>query len=288
MSSDNHTTSYSIYRIVCFATGACYIGLTKNLKQRKYKHLGELRRNTHHNSYLQRAYNKYGEKSFYFDTVESGISASNINEREIYWIAQIGSKHELYNLSAGGGSGDANGKPCSWNGVTYPSIVEAARIIGVKMSTLSLRLCRGYTCDEDLKCGPRKCIWDGVEYRSIAEAAKAAGISRNVFSEYLQAGYTTNTDIPRRQKECEWNGIHYATYLEAANTIGISPSAMARRIKHGRKCDSDLTQTFEWNDVIYPSRLAASRATGIPATTLFMYQSNGSKSDSDLKQKRRK
>lgn len=41
-------------------------------------------------------------------------------------------------------------KPCTWNGIEYPSLAEAARATGVHATTMRYRLKMGYTCDADL------------------------------------------------------------------------------------------------------------------------------------------
>ncbi len=55
-----------IYQLVCKATGKIYIGSSINMVVRKARHLKALGSGTHHNPYLQKAYNKYGEHNFAF------------------------------------------------------------------------------------------------------------------------------------------------------------------------------------------------------------------------------
>lgn len=43
-----------------------YYGQSVNLNKRRYTHFGDLKNNKHRNSYLQNAFNKYGESSFIF------------------------------------------------------------------------------------------------------------------------------------------------------------------------------------------------------------------------------
>lgn len=59
-----------IYKIINTKNGKFYLGSSKNLAQRKKKHKYELSKGTHHSSYLQNAYNKYGADSFKFVTIE--------------------------------------------------------------------------------------------------------------------------------------------------------------------------------------------------------------------------
>lgn len=59
-----------IYKIINIKNGKFYLGSSKNLLQRKKKHIYELNKGTHHSSYLQNAYNKYGAEAFRFVVVE--------------------------------------------------------------------------------------------------------------------------------------------------------------------------------------------------------------------------
>jgi group I intron endonuclease len=58
-----------IYKTENLVNGHCYIGQTKNLKNRKQSHFSSLRKNKHGNGHLQNAYNKYGEESFVFESL---------------------------------------------------------------------------------------------------------------------------------------------------------------------------------------------------------------------------
>lgn len=48
-----------------------YIGSSINIKRRLYDHFHKLTKNTHHNKHLQAAWNKYGEKHFAFQVLET-------------------------------------------------------------------------------------------------------------------------------------------------------------------------------------------------------------------------
>ena len=55
-----------VYSIENKVNGKCYIGSTVNPVARWSKHKGDLNKNVHHSFVLQRAWNKYGEKNFFF------------------------------------------------------------------------------------------------------------------------------------------------------------------------------------------------------------------------------
>ena len=55
-----------IYCIENIITNKKYIGQSIDVNERWRKHISELNHNYHHNDYLQKAWNKYGEKGFKF------------------------------------------------------------------------------------------------------------------------------------------------------------------------------------------------------------------------------
>lgn len=77
--------SFGIYKIECSTTGVVYVGSTSvSFKKRWRKHRQRLRHNYHENSYLQNAWNKYGEDNFVFGTVEVIYDTNKVKEREAY------------------------------------------------------------------------------------------------------------------------------------------------------------------------------------------------------------
>ena len=59
-----------IYRIINKVNGKFYIGSTKDISKRWYQHCFALNNNTHYNTHLQNAWNKYGEENFEFEILE--------------------------------------------------------------------------------------------------------------------------------------------------------------------------------------------------------------------------
>lgn len=57
-----------VYKIICNKN--FYIGSSKNIQQRFYKHRRELRKGIHKNEHMQNVYNKYGEESFSLELIE--------------------------------------------------------------------------------------------------------------------------------------------------------------------------------------------------------------------------
>lgn len=83
-----------------------YIGQSNNIKDRWRRHISELNKNKHHNDYLQKSWNKYGENNFVFEIIEY-CSIENLDDREQYWINFYNTMDRDfgYNLKTGGQNG---------------------------------------------------------------------------------------------------------------------------------------------------------------------------------------
>lgn len=95
-----------IYCIRNLINGKVYVGQGQYVARRLYEHKYHLERNSDKATALQRAVNKYGLDNFEFAVLEM-CPLEVINEREIFWIAELDShnKNHGYNLSTGGESG---------------------------------------------------------------------------------------------------------------------------------------------------------------------------------------
>jgi len=77
-----------IYKITSIASGKIYIGCASNVRTRINGHLYDLRQNKHHNSYLQKAWIKYGEENFVFEIVEK-CDINDLHAKEHYWVNEL-------------------------------------------------------------------------------------------------------------------------------------------------------------------------------------------------------
>lgn len=75
-----------IYCIECLSNNKVYIGSSINIPDRISHHFGLLNRNSHHNIYLQRAWDLYGEGSFRFFILEIIDKVELLAEKEQEWI----------------------------------------------------------------------------------------------------------------------------------------------------------------------------------------------------------
>lgn len=73
-----------IYTIKCKENNKMYLGSSVNISSRFRRHKADLRKNKHHCTYLQRAWNKYGEDKFTFETVEEVPKEELLDVEQMY------------------------------------------------------------------------------------------------------------------------------------------------------------------------------------------------------------
>lgn len=87
-----------VYQILNTKNNKRYIGSSINVYSRMKVHKKLLEKNSHENSKLQRAYNKYKSSSFIFEPVQFVRVRSSLTEREQYWIDNLDSVRNGYNI----------------------------------------------------------------------------------------------------------------------------------------------------------------------------------------------
>ena len=192
-----------IYKITNTVNGKCYIGQSRDIKARWQKHLSSYK--SYPDWELYRAFKKYGISKFTFEIIEECL-IEELNEREIYWIAQYDSFNNGYNMTLGGeacnGTNDKTVYQYDLSGRLigeYKSAHEAARILNIQFTNIC-KVCRGErktaggfgwsyekkTIEEPIQTTIRhntavvqyeKCGNFIAEYKSAREAWKQTGIS---------------------------------------------------------------------------------------------------------------
>ncbi len=87
-----------IYVALCTVNNKVYVGSAKRSKVRFRDHKRELKEQDHNNSYLQRAWNKYGAESFTWTVVET-CSLDRRWQREQWWIDGLGACDPKYGFN---------------------------------------------------------------------------------------------------------------------------------------------------------------------------------------------
>ncbi len=84
-----------IYKIINLINNKFYIGSSKNLRVRLWKHRALLRHNKHYNPHLQNSWNKYGEDNFDYCIVETCDEEHQYEKEQFY----INTLHPEYNIA---------------------------------------------------------------------------------------------------------------------------------------------------------------------------------------------
>ena len=87
-----------VYKITNIINNKVYVGSAFDINVRWCKHLNELKKNKHHSSKLQRAFNKYGLPNFKFDVIEA-CDKKVLLEREQYYLDLNNSFYSGYNCT---------------------------------------------------------------------------------------------------------------------------------------------------------------------------------------------
>lgn len=88
-----------IYKILNSTTGKFYIGSAVYIKNRWATHKCLFRKNKHNNTYMQNAWNKYGEDDFIFSVLEYCDKKELLNKEQL-WIDWLTPNYNLI-LTAG-------------------------------------------------------------------------------------------------------------------------------------------------------------------------------------------
>jgi group I intron endonuclease len=86
-----------IYKIINKVNNKYYVGSSRNIKNRWNTHKQSLKNQSHHNEYLQRAWNKYGENAFDF-LIEKEVLEDKLFEVEQEYLNEAKINSNSYNL----------------------------------------------------------------------------------------------------------------------------------------------------------------------------------------------
>jgi group I intron endonuclease len=95
------TKTCGIYLITCTKPSGVniyYVGQSNHCERRRLEHFGSLRRGTHYNERMQRAYTKHGESCFLFEVMEK-CEVTELNEKEHVWLSLLAGKEISFNVA---------------------------------------------------------------------------------------------------------------------------------------------------------------------------------------------
>lgn len=97
-----------VYVLTNAVNGKAYVGSATCLRGRLMAHRRYLRIGKHDNSYLQRAWTKYGEAAFRYDVLEV-CDVGELIEREQHWIDSLKAAHRNYGYNLAPQAGGTRG-----------------------------------------------------------------------------------------------------------------------------------------------------------------------------------
>ena len=175
--------NHSIYKIENTKTSQRYIGRTDNLERRKRRHFGDLKNNNHHSTFLQRAFEKYGEEVFEMSVCCSGLTRDEAVELEQLILDEC--YDDLYNCSRSATTPDTTG---------YKHTEETKAKISVAMKGVEHPMFGKKGVEHPLSKPFTVIFPDGSvdSWGSTREAAKAYGIGNGSIKRYLDGKSTPN------------------------------------------------------------------------------------------------
>ena len=208
-----------IYKIVNKINNKYYLGSSKDFHVRKLKHFNELRKGKHHNIYLQRAFNKYGEENFEFIVLEE---CENTFEREQELLNNLDLKL-CYNVSLSASGGDLI--------KNHPNREEI-----IRKTTLILlngpKRTKSFT-------GENNPNWKGGVSKYIPKPKRdRTGINNPFYgkehtNEFKQKRSVAQTGIynGNQEKVVIIDNIEYKSLSQAAKIFNVVPATILNRIK---------------------------------------------------------
>lgn len=123
-----------IYLVEHIASGMKYVGLTiVPIEERWRRHIEQASMNrikTHQS--LHAAIRKHGPEGFTIKQIDQGISKSDLEGKERYWIDKLSTlAPQGFNISSGGGSGGAHGRAVVVDDKRFSSVRAAAEYVAL-------------------------------------------------------------------------------------------------------------------------------------------------------------
>lgn len=259
-----------VYKIMNIKNGKYYVGSSIDIEKRFGRHMRELVANEHHNIYLQRAWNKYGENSFEFSIIKECCSEGEARKLEQSYL----DNHikELYNISLASSGGDL----ISNNPNRDAIIAKMSKSLKIRYSNLSCEerkkiygkrgesngmYGRGHTQetrdkiskilrDKHLKGYRRGKTFEELfgedkarEMReNLSKAASSRVGEKNHFYGKTHSGETRariseamKGNLPTNARKVEIDGVVYPSATEAARQLGVCCATILHRIKSSNK-----------------------------------------------------
>ena len=277
-----------VYKITNIVNHKVYIGSSTNINKRTIQHKSNLLHNRHHNTHLQRAWDKYGKTRFIFETILycDKKMLSFYEQRSIDVYMSFDGKFG-YNVcpakrvdimgdnaversrkisEANSGKNNPMAKSITVSGVRYGTIADAAQVFGLSTSALKYRLKNDIDLNKSTSNsgknnpGAKSIIVDGKYYDTITDAAQALGINYGTLTSRLEKNTVLSRPVLEdisgsnnpMAKPITIDGKQYNTVKEVTLTFGINYQTLIYRLKHGVDLNKKVSNEGEFNKAAKP------------------------------------
>lgn len=269
-----------VYLIRCSESGKVYVGQTVDLERRKRDHIRSLRKGEHHNGYLQRAFDKYGEGAFEFSVLQE-CTIAELDSAETTWIRKLDAMNpdNGYNLESGGNPGkvvseSTRDKKRGINNPQYGKKISAAHVEALRIKN------RGHNSGlterdvENIKLS----LLDGESASALAKkhglsVSAVQSISRGKNWGYVRPDLTEALVSRRAKRDDEIRMLSASGLSRAkiASRVGCTPATVTKVL--GSRSDyftdsetkRNLKREVEWDFLAGLSREEIMRKHGISA-----------------------
>ena len=242
-----------IYLITHISQNKFYVGQTmQRLEVRWRGHLSSATKNSR--QLIGRAINQFGASDFKIEILSPANTKNELNQLERKWIKKLRTLVPFgYNAAKGGGCGSPKGIPVCVSGVTYRSIAEAARTLGIPAPVVLKRREKGWSLERSLTTpnhiNRNPVTFSGKTYVSMAELARQHGMTPQRLHELVhRRGMTIKQAVDLVALNAHGvcvsvcvSGVTYRSITEAAGTLGIPASAVFARREKGWSLERSLT-----------------------------------------------
>ena len=210
-----------IYKITNKINGKFYIGQSVNIKRRFMEHRTPRGKMTS----LKLAIKKYGKENFLFEVIEE-CSVQDLDEREVYWIAQL---RPHYNRTAGGVGVKGHNVPDETRQLlSKKSRQYWDRLSDAEKAEIRKRLTgppKGHAVSQETRQKLRAANLGKVQSAETVERRKATIISKKADG-YIQ----TNAGHKKKVRCIETNQI-FDSVKAAGESLSVHPSSITGVLK---------------------------------------------------------
>ena len=201
-----------IYLITHISQNKFYVGQTmQRLEERWGDHLSSAKKKS--GQLIARVINQFGASDFKIEILSPANTKNELNQLERKWIKKLRTLVPFgYNAAKGGGCGSPKGIPVCLSGVTYRSISEAARTLGIPAPVVRARRFKGWSLERSLTtpnlCNRNPVTFSGKTYVSMAELARQHGMTPKRLHELVhRRGMTIKQAVAHNARNKKQNAI---------------------------------------------------------------------------------